>query len=492
MGQTVIVMISRDQVLIQQIWGISTITSNLDFVVLNGFAAAFDFAEWNRAQLVLIHQADQELAPEVERLAGQIAASSGPVKTLILTQTDGAGPALERLRVRDVNSLGFPLGSARLMDVFPVSTQSAEPRLAQTSTVPPPCSASRAAAEAPAASQAAVPTEAPILEGNSPATDAVIDQIRRVAPQAATILLGGEVGTGKTRLARQIHDLSDRRDEPFVVIHCGTATHAQFDRDWFGWVQGAFKGATTDRAGKFADAGRGTLFLDGVEALPLAVQTRLLQVLENRTFEPVGAQQPSPFQARLIVAANHPLDEEVAEGRFRSDLFFRLNVVGFQLPPLRDRPEAITPLAHRFLNEFAAGAGRTFDAIRSDALKALQEHDWPGNIRELRNVMAQCVHLCPGRTIGLDHLPALFLEPKSRTTTPPSRMVHPTLVPSFPRSLLGPTQGEVELALITGALEKHNNNRLRAAGELGISRMTLYKRLYKYGLMQPSHAQPGV
>ena len=206
-------------------------------------------------------------------------------------------------------------------------------------------------------------------------------------------------------MARQIHELSDRRHEPFLTVNCEVLTCSTIEEELFGQVRDPFAGMGRERAGKFAQAGRGTLFLDGVDALPLPVQAKLLRVVEDRVFEPVGADQPVPLMARLIAASNRPLLEEIAEHRFRSDLFYRLNVVGLQIPPLRERRDAIAPLAQRFLGEFAAAYGREFDPIDEETLQALQEHDWPGNVRELRNVLDRCAATCATRTIRRQDLP---------------------------------------------------------------------------------------
>src|SRR4051794_32538795 len=233
----------------------------------------------------------------------------------------------------------------------------------------------------------------------------LVEQVRRVAPQQTTVLLGGETGTGKTRLARLLHELSPRREQPFLVVNCGALSATLIESELFGHVRGAFTGADRDRVGKFADAGRGTLLLDDVDALPPAVQAKLLRVVEERLFEPVGSNRAQPAQARLIVASNRRLEEEVAADRFRQDLYYRLNVVSFHLPPLRERLELLPALADKFVAEFAARNGRAVRGVSPEALRALAGHDWPGNIRELRNVIERAVALCPGDVIGTEELP---------------------------------------------------------------------------------------
>jgi two-component system response regulator HydG len=312
----------------------------------------------------------------------------------------------------------------------------------------------------------------------------LIEQIRRVAPQDTTILLGGETGTGKTRLAGAIHRLSPRRDRPFLTINCGALSASLIESEMFGHVKGAFTGADSNRVGKFAEVGRGTLFLDEIDSLPPALQAKLLRAVEDKVFEPVGSNKTQVLQARLIVASNRPLDQEVASGRFRADLYYRLNVVSFHLPRLCERAGGVRLFAESFLSEFGRRSSRMGLTLDSDAIQALEGHPWPGNIRELRNVIERAVALSDGPTIGLQDLPESFhllcvpgaLEPEPE----PSHSCFP--------STLAQSKEEAERLHITAALERNGNNRLRAAAELGISRMTLYKKLHKLGLMAVSRA----
>jgi DNA-binding NtrC family response regulator len=308
------------------------------------------------------------------------------------------------------------------------------------------------------------------------------EQLRRVIPQETTLLLTGETGTGKTRLARLVHDLSPRCAEPFLVVDCGSLSPGLIESEMFGHVKGAFTGADKDRSGKFAAAGRGTLLLDEVNSLPLPLQGKLLRAVDERTFEPVGSERSQPLRARLIAATNAPLDQEAAAGRFRADLYYRLDVVGFFLPPLRDRRSCVPLLAQRFLAEFAGRNRPDVRGIVPAALAALQDYPWPGNIRELRNVVERAVALCPGPDVQLSDLP----EAVRRAGTGPDLLPLPRAAGPAPQGPSGLTLAEhreaAEVMRIQAALAKHNNNRLRAASELGISRMGLYKKLHKYGL----------
>jgi DNA-binding NtrC family response regulator len=308
-------------------------------------------------------------------------------------------------------------------------------------------------------------------------------QVRRLAPQDTTVLLGGETGTGKTRLARLLHELSTRRDEPFLTVNCGCLSESLIASEMFGHVRGAFTGADRDRTGKFAEVGGGTLLLDDIDALPLNLQAQLLRVVEERVFEPVGSNQSQPLRARLVVASNRPIADEVKAGRFRADLYYRLSVVGLFLPPLRECNSIIPHAARKFIAHFAA-ADRPCLRLTPAALRALQTHDWPGNYRELRNVIERTVALCPGDTIDLGDLPDAFRPPASEFAPPPTA---DSSAPPLARS-----KWEAEAVCIMEALEQHNHSRSRAAAALGISRMTLYRKLHRYGLTSLPAEQGGI
>jgi DNA-binding NtrC family response regulator len=306
-------------------------------------------------------------------------------------------------------------------------------------------------------------------------------QIRRIAPLDTTIMLTGETGTGKTLLASYIHKQSPRRNQPFLVMDCGTLSPTLIESELFGHVKGAFSGADRDHTGKLAAAGRGTLVLDEIDSLPAVLQSKLLRAVEERVFEPVGSNKSQPLQARLIVLSNAALEQAVKEGRFRADLFYRLNVVRFHMRPLRKRRSAIEPLVQSFLTEYANRYGRDLVGIAPDALRALIEYHWPGNIRELRNVIERAVVLCPEAIIRMSDLPD---EVRGSNSLPP--LDSPCSASVFPEAPFAETidKSKGEIRRIQDALRKHHNNRLRAAAELGISRMSFYKKLHKYGLFE--------
>ncbi|HYT92710.1 MAG TPA: sigma-54 dependent transcriptional regulator [Gemmataceae bacterium] len=321
----------------------------------------------------------------------------------------------------------------------------------------------------------------PLGDAFGPEVQRLRDQICRVAPQDTTVLLSGETGTGKTRLARYIHEHSPRRDEPFLVVDCGALSPSLMESEIFGHVKGAFTGADRDRPGKFAAVGRGTLLLDEINSLPLTLQSRLLRGVDERLFEPVGANTPLPLHARLIAATNVPLEPEVAERRFRSDLYYRLNVVEFVLPPLRQRRPAIARLALRFLAEFAGRNRPDIQGITAEVMTALENYHWPGNIRELRNILERTITLSPGPVLGVGDLPPALRSPVASPPATPALDNGANSAAAAPRTgSLFQAREEAEIRRIKQALEKHGNNRLRAAAELGISRMGLYKKLEKY------------
>jgi len=420
--------------------------------------------------IVLYHLKEGGSVAGVTRLLQTISIKQPSIITLVLSDDHRSEQGLALLRLGVADYLSRPLDLDRLAYVIDFLTVTAR-RGGQRAGYSP----------AEVSNLARLPGQDgyPLRETLSP-VGKMIEQVRRIAPSDTTILLGGETGTGKTRLAGMIHRLSPRRERPFLVINCGALSASLIESEMFGHVRGAFTGADADRIGKFAEVGRGTLFLDEIDSLPLALQSKLLRVVEDRVFEPVGSNRSLPMLARLIVASNRPLEQEVAAGRFRADLFFRLNVIAFEMPPLREQAALIPDLAREFLDAFAIKSGRCIRGIAPAALGALQAHRWPGNIRELRNVIERAVALCEGSIIDLNDLPGSFQglaqssPPQSVPATEPSPM--PGL------GSLATSKAQAESGHIAAALKRNGGNRLRAAAELGISRMTLYKKLHKYGL----------
>ncbi|HEV3168582.1 MAG TPA: sigma-54 dependent transcriptional regulator [Isosphaeraceae bacterium] len=474
-------LICTDPSLIKTVQRVTSSINNLHLGVISEIDAACSHLEDPELGLFIVHITHESNISEVTRLLRSIAATGLPIPLLILSDHYQADQALSLLRLGAVDYLSRPLDLRRLaylVDVLTVRARCVGVGGRHSSDALPEPTPVQTLGE-----------QEPFLYYPYADMGRMMDQVRTVAPQDTTVLLSGETGTGKTHLARLIHELSPRSDQPFLVINCGALSSGLIESEMFGHVKGAFTGADRDRVGKFSEVARGTLLLDEIDALPLALQAKLLRAVEERIFEPVGSNKSQTIRARLIAASNRSLDQEAAEGRFRSDLYYRLNVVGFTLPPLRHRPWTIAPLANQYIGEFSARNGRDVRGMTAEVLRLLEAYAWPGNVRELRNVIERAVALCPAPEIQADDLPAA-IRPQSgnptATATPqaaePSTHSPELSRPPGNRSTLTATKEEAEIARITEALEKHGNNRLRAAAELGISRMTLYKKLRKYNL----------
>jgi len=294
----------------------------------------------------------------------------------------------------------------------------------------------------------------------------LIRQVEKVAPSDASILVRGETGAGKELIARAIHDSSPRKNKPFAAINCAALPPQLIESVLFGHEKGAFTGAVKDTVGTFREADGGTLFLDEVAELPLEVQAKLLRVTQDKAVIPVGASQAIPVDVRLVSATHRALRQEVAEGRFRADLMFRLRVIPLFLPPLRERPLDIEPLVDRFiirLNE--KNASRKIERVSPGALEVLQKHQWPGNVRELQNVLEYALLLGEGPVLSEGDLPPEVRN--EQFAHDPQEDHQQSLLPK-------------EAARVVRALERAGGNRNRAAASLGISRSTLWRKMREY------------
>jgi two-component system response regulator HydG len=290
-----------------------------------------------------------------------------------------------------------------------------------------------------------------------------------VAPTDSTVLIQGESGTGKEVIARYIHQLSTRTGGPFLSINCGALPEGLLESELFGHVKGSFTGAVKDKSGLFAAAAKGTFFLDEIGETTPATQVKLLRVLQHREVIPVGATDAEPIDVRLIAATNRDLEEEIKGGRFRSDLYYRLNVILFHLPPLRQRREDIPLLIDHFLLRIAQARGEEPKHLDAAALEVAQEYAWPGNVRELENALERAAILTTGDSISVSALPERVTQPRAEplvaSRTPPN-----------------PTLEAVERAYIMWVLQTENGNKTRAAEALGIDPSTLYRKLSRYGV----------
>jgi DNA-binding NtrC family response regulator len=309
----------------------------------------------------------------------------------------------------------------------------------------------------------------------------LVERIAIAATHDVIVLLTGETGTGKTYLARLMHDCSPRKQHPFLAVPCGVLPPGLIESAFFGHVRGAFTGADRTKVGKFEAAGHGTLLLDEIDTLGLEQQAGLLRVIETGEYEPVGSNETKRCMARIIVASNWDLEDAVRQGRFRQDLFYRLNVMAFHLPPLRERVQDIAPLVRSFAARFNTKFGKGLFDVSARALDVLESFPWPGNIRQLENVVQQAVLVSNGSEVLFEHLPQAV-----RDYRPAARDV----VPAAPDSLVR-NREQLERSVIQRALANNGYSRARAANALGISRVTLYKKMKKYGLMPPTSRAAG-
>ncbi len=303
--------------------------------------------------------------------------------------------------------------------------------------------------------------------GRSKGMQEVFELIRLVADSDASVLIHGESGTGKEMVASAIHFNSSRRAKPYIRVSCASLPESLIESELFGYEKGAFTGASERRIGRFEAASSGTLFLDEIGELPLSFQVKLLRVLQERQIERLGSNRPIDVDVRFVSASLRPLEEEIAAGRFREDLYFRVNTVAIHLPPLRDRREDISLLAHAFLVEFSRERQRDIEGFSDQVLELFEDHAWPGNVRELRNVVERAVLFCRGKLITVDELPVALRGEDSQTERPAKARVEP-----IQRAV---ERAEVEA--IRAALQSTDGRRAEAAELLGISRKTLWEKI---------------
>ncbi len=298
----------------------------------------------------------------------------------------------------------------------------------------------------------------------------LFDILPQVAESESTVLIQGPSGSGKELFARAVHNLSGRRDKPFVGVSCAALPENLLESELFGYVAGAFTGAQRDKPGRFAAAREGTIFLDEIGEIPPPLQVKLLRVLQEKVYEPLGANVPVPAEARIIAATNRDLRLEMEEGRFRGDLYYRLNVVRIELPPLKERKVDIPLLADHFIARFNAEKGREINGLTPAALAALTAHDFPGNVRELENAVEHAFVMCRGAWIDLPHLPPELIA------------VDAANLPEVEDAAEGDAFGAAEAAVIRTTLARFNGHRVKTAQALGIHKTTLLRKMKKLGI----------
>jgi DNA-binding NtrC family response regulator len=493
MVNSVVLVVSTDAGVVSALRAAVAAVAGCHCVVLDHVDQALEFLVDSPASLCIYH-ATEESRHSLEWLLKDLRVSKRREATLVISDDERPEAILRFLEFGIADCLALPLDQSRLKFLIDSLTFRARhvPNQVETSEE---------------LVSLAIDSD-PLFQSSG--SGRLAHLVRKAARQDATVLLTGETGVGKTRLSRVIHNLSPRRAEPFLTVNCASLSENLLESELFGHCKGSFTGADVTRIGRFEAAGKGTLLLDEVDSLPLTLQKKLLRAVDERMFEPVGSNVSQPFNARLIVATNRNLTAEIAAGTFRSDLYYRLNIIELTLPPLRLRRHAIRAIAEGYLQNCATRNHRPVPKVAPDVWEALVAFDWPGNIRELRNTVERALALCDERKIVLDDLPdsvqACFeqrLRPGTEQNdfvkwrvdfhTPVSSVTPPVVVEMgmTAGTLLSPlakARAEAEIQQIVHALHRAGNNRTKASAELGISRVALYKKLRQFGILDFSIA----
>ncbi len=327
------------------------------------------------------------------------------------------------------------------------------------------------------------------IVGSDPRMRTIFETVNAVAPSRTTVLMSGESGVGKSLIAGAIHQASPRADQPYIELSCGSIPESLLESELFGHIKGAFTGAHADKQGKFLAADGGTLFLDEINSASPAMQLKLLRVLQERKFEPVGSNETIEVDVRVVLASNQPLEDLVASGAFRQDLYYRINVVQIEVPPLRDRTADLPALAKHFLDQQSKELGRHFVGFTDEAMQLLKTYPFPGNVRELSNIIERASVLTKGLTITAEDLPPNLHTSEPTLPTPnQSNQLTPT---EWTPTTLTDALRDPERQIILAALIANDWNRTLTAEVLDINRTTLYKKMKSLNIDPDDHAQAG-
>lgn len=385
---------------------------------------------------------------------------------ILMTAHAAVESAIEAVKLGALDYLSKPLDIDRLRQLLDEAREDAARRAALLS----------------AESQTAHRLELCGMIGRSAVMQELFGLVRRIAPHARTALITGETGSGKEGIARAVHELGPRRQRKFVTINCSAVVETLFESELFGHMRGAFTGATDHKAGLFEAADGGTLFLDEIGELPAAVQAKLLRVIENGEVQRVGSLQPKKVDVRIVAATNRDLKAEAEAGKFRGDLYYRLNVVELAVPPLRERPQDIPYLTAAFVKEFSVKFRKPIDGVSPAAERLMMTGEWLGNVRELRNVLERACMLAEGRTLTERDIQSSMPSSSARGSRGVDRGGRVASPPSLTDDL-----DAVERDHIVRVLAEERGNKRAAAERLGLSRRTLYRRLERHQLLDPSH-----
>ena len=423
----------------------------------DGVLRAIESQDFDVVLIDLNYARDTTSGSEGLDLLTRIRAADPTLPVVVMTAWGSVDLAVEAMRRGARDFIQKPWDNARLLAVLRTQVELAEAlrrgRRLEAENLALRDSASGATSDLPQ------------IVADSPAMKAVLNLVERIGPADANVLITGENGTGKEVITRLLHSMSSRRSKPLISLNAGALAEGVFESELFGHVRGAFTDAKSDRVGRFELADGGTLFLDEIGNVPLNLQAKLLRVLETGEFERVGSSKTQKVNVRLLSATNADLSAEVAQGKFRQDLLFRLNTVEIRLPPLRDRGEDIPRLAEHFVRMHRERYRRPIMGFSAEALDALRHHLWPGNVRELDHVIERAVLMSTGSVVTAFDL-ALESTPDARLS---ARLEEMSLE-------------DAERLLIKKALARFEGNANRAAEALGLSRSALYRRLQKYGL----------